>query len=142
MLWNWSNAFEEMTALRREMDEMFNRTHRYFTGSSNRFPAINLYNQDDKILVVAEVPGLKREDLDIQFVDGALTLKGNRPTPQLGEEHIAALREERKTGSFEKSVRIPIEIDAEQIQAQLTDGILKVELPKAAKAKARQITIQ
>lgn len=142
MLWNWSNAFEEMTTLRREMDEMFNRTHRYLTGTNNRFPAINLYNQDDKILVVAEVPGLKREDLDIQFVDGALTLKGNRPAPQLGEEHIAALREERKTGSFEKSVRIPIEIDADNIAAQLNDGILKVELPKAAKAKARQIAIQ
>ena len=66
-----------------------------------------------------------------------------RKAPDFGEaDKLAQLRQERGTGHFEKTVKIPLELDTDRIQAQLTDGVLQIELPKPEKAKPRQITIQ
>jgi len=141
MFWNWTSAFEDLDSLRREMDSLMERTQRFYTGTGANYPLVNIYNQDDRVVVVAEVPGLRKEDLDISFLDGALKLSGERRAPELGEK-VVQLREERGFGRFEKSVRIPLEVDADQIRAQLTDGILQIELPKSERVKPRQIAIQ
>ena len=141
MLWNWTTAFEDIEGLRKEMNQIFERSQGYFGGGAANFPLINLYNQDDKILVIAETPGLKKEDLDIHFIEGSLKIKGQRHFEQEGDQ-LVQLRRERTTGSFEKTIRIPIEVNAEQISARLQDGILQIELPKAEKVKPLQILIQ
>lgn len=141
MFWNWTTALEDMDTLRREMDYLLDRSQRYFTNTGANFPLINLYNQDNKILVAAEVPGVSKENLEISFVDGALKLSGERKAPDFGDK-VAQLREERGYGRFEKTIRIPVEIDAEHIQAQLNDGVLQIELPKPERVKPRQIAIQ
>lgn len=140
MLWNWTSAFEDMESLRREMNTLLERSQRYYTGGGSNYPLLNLYNQDERVLVVAEVPGLDKQDLDLQFVDGVLKLSGERKAPELGEK-VAQLREERAFGRFSKSIKIPVEIDADQIQARLSDGLLEIELPKPAKIQPRQIAI-
>jgi len=142
MLWNWTTAFEDMQTLRREMDHLLERSQNYFTGTSTQsFPLLNIYNQEQSVLVVAEVPGLVREDIDISFVDGTLKLSGERKSVELGEK-VAALREERGLGKFEKSIKIPVDIDSDRISAKLNDGLLSIELPKPEKVKPRQISIQ
>lgn len=140
MFWNWTTALEDIDHLRREMDVLFERSQRYFT-SNGQFPQMNLYNHDQKLVVVAELPGVEKADLDIRFDQGTLTLSGERKAPQLGEQ-VAALREERRLGRFEKSIRIPIEIDDSRITAQLKDGVLQIELPKPERIQPRQIAIQ
>lgn len=140
MLWNWNTTFEEMEALRREMNRVFERTQRY-TGSASSFPPVNLYNHEQEVLVVAELPGLKKEELDITYLEGVLTLKGERQVPEMQEQRVQ-LRAERPLGQFEKTVRIPIDIDVDKITARLEDGILTLTLPKAEQAKTRKIAIQ
>lgn len=141
MLWNWTTAFEDMQTLRREMDHLLERSQNYFTGASTQnFPLLNIYNQEQSVLIVAEVPGVEREAIDISFTDGVLKLSGERKGSDLGDK-VAALREERGLGRFEKSIRIPLEVDAERISARLSDGLLHVELPKPEKIKPRQIAI-
>ncbi|HEY9840595.1 MAG: Hsp20/alpha crystallin family protein [Candidatus Sericytochromatia bacterium] len=141
MFWNWTTAFEDIESLRREMDQLRERTQRYYTGSTSNYPLVNLYNQEDKVLVVAEVPGVSKQDLEISFLDGALKLSGERKAPELGDK-LAQLREERGFGRFEKSIRIPLEVNADEIRAQLNDGVLQIELPKSERVKPRQIAIQ
>ena len=141
MLWNWTTAFEDMETLRQEMDHLLERTQRNYLGSSPGYPLLNIYNQDDRLTVVAEVPGVNREDLNIQYLDGVLKLSGERKSPQLGEDKVVHLREERRYGRFEKTVKIPVEVDASQIQARLSDGLLQIELPKPEQVKPRQIAI-
>ncbi|MGV3525672.1 MAG: Hsp20/alpha crystallin family protein [Candidatus Sericytochromatia bacterium] len=142
MFWNLTPVFDEMDTLRREMDALFDRTHRNLTGNTaSQFPAINLYQDPEQVHVLAELPGVRKEDLELHFADGTLTLKGQRQ-PFQTEAPLVQLRNERRLGNFEKSLRIPIEIDADGIQAELKEGLLQVKLPKAARAKTRQIAIQ
>lgn len=142
MFWNLTPVFDEMDTLRREMDALFDRTHRTLTGSTNsQFPALNLYHDAERVQVVAELPGVRKEELELQFAEGTLTLKGQRQAFQ-SDDPLVQLRNERRLGHFEKSVRIPIEIDVDGIEAELKDGLLQVQLPKAARAKTRQISIQ
>lgn len=140
MIWNWTTALEDIDTLRREMDQLFERSQRNFTQTGNHFPLVNLYSHEQKVLVVAELPGVNKEDLSISFSDGVLKLSGERKAPDFGDK-VAPLREERVHGRFEKSVRIPIEIDADRIQAQLKDGVLQIELPKPERVQPRQIKI-
>ena len=140
MIWNWTQAFDEINTLRREMERALDRSQRYVTGSNSSSPALNIYADTEQVLVVVEAPGLEREALDISFTEGTLTLKGERQAPDLGE-HVVQLRSERALNAFEKNIRIPVEIDVDKIQAQLTDGVLKIVLPKAEKAKASQISV-
>lgn len=141
MFWNWTTAFEDMESLRRDMDSMMKRTQRYIQGDSSRYPALNIYNHEDKVMVLAQIPGVAKEDLDIQFAKGKLTIAGERRLPDQGEQ-VVQLRHERGLGRFEKSIHIPIDVDVDAIQAKVQDGILSLELPKAETAKAKQITVQ
>lgn len=141
MLWNWTTAFEDAEVLRREMETLLDRTQRYFTGNQPNFPLVNIYSQEDKVLVLAELPGVAKEDVELSFMDGALKIKGQRKTPELGDK-LVQLREERLTGQFEKTIRLPIDVDLDQMQARFQDGILQIELPKPEKIKPRQIAIQ
>lgn len=140
MLWNWNTTFEDMDALRREVNSIFDRTNHYI-GRNASFPAINIYNQEHDVLIVALLPGLKKENLEVSYLEGAIRLKGDYPTPEETEDKVL-LRSERQSGSFDKSVRIPFDIDADNITAHLQDGVLRLVLPKAAQAKSRQISIQ
>ena len=141
MLWNWTTAFEDIEVLRKEMNHLFERSQGSFVSGSANFPLINLYNQDDKILVIAETPGLKKEDIDIHFLEGSLKIKGQRQFEQEGDK-LLQLRQERATGAFEKTIRIPLEVKADQISARLQDGVLQIELPKADQVKPLHISIQ
>lgn len=141
MFWTLSNTFEEMDTLRREMEELFNRSQRVFTASGRNFPLINIYNHPEEVRVVAELPGVQKEDLDISYTKGVLKLSGQRKATELSENTVQ-IRSERKTGNFEKTVKIPFEIDADKIHAELKNGVLQIGLPKAETVRTRQIEIQ
>ena len=141
MLWSFSHPFEEMDSLRREMQELMNRSQRVFTASGRSFPLVNLYSTPEDLRVVAEVPGVSKENLDISYSNGLLKIQGERQRPALPERAVS-VRSERQLGRFEKTIRLPLEIEADKIHAELHDGLLQISLPKRDSARSRQIKIQ
>ena len=104
------------------------------------FPALNVWEQGDAFYAEAELPGLKNEDLEILIVGNELTIKGRRP--EWNEEGLTIHRQERGTGEFSRVVRLPVEIDPDKVEANLTDGVLQLVLPKAEAAMPRKIEVR
>jgi HSP20 family protein len=102
-------------------------------------PAVNLWEDEETILVEAELPGLKSDQLDISVRGEELTLKVQRP--ETVEQGVRYHRRERPVGSFTRVVQLPAEVDADHVQAELHDGVLRITLPKAAEAKPRKIEV-
>jgi HSP20 family protein len=102
-------------------------------------PAINVWETGDAVIVESEVPGLKNDQLEISVAGDELTLKIDRPDTV--EEGATYHRRERPVGSFTRLVRLPSEVNADAVQAELHDGVLTISLPKAASAKPRKIQV-
>lgn len=103
-------------------------------------PAINLWESRGELFAEAELPGVKQEDLEVLVVGGELTIKGQRPSPSNGAQPFH--RRERPAGAFQRTVRLPIDVDASKVQATLRDGVLTISLPMAEAAKPRKIAVQ
>jgi HSP20 family protein len=102
-------------------------------------PALDLYQNNDNIVAVVELPGMRKEDIEISLQDGMLTISGERKE-EYGKED-GATRSERSTGKFRRSITLPTRVDANKVNATYKDGILTVTLPKAEEAKPKQIQI-
>jgi HSP20 family protein len=132
-------------SLRDELDRFFevslgdlSRTSSQLLGVWN--PAVDLYEDKNNVVVKAELPGLKREDIEVSLHDGALSISGERKG---GEkvENAEARRTERFVGRFQRTVSLPASVKADKVDAQYKDGVLTVTLPKAEEAKPRHIEI-
>jgi HSP20 family protein len=110
------------------------------------FPAVNVRERDDAIVIEAEVPGLDVSEIDIAATAEEVVLSGRRPacptTGGDGEKGIAWLRRERGTGSFERRLALPVAIDAGLVEAQLVDGVLTVTCPKAPESQPHKIPVR
>ena len=103
-------------------------------------PAIEMFEKEDKFVVKAELPGMKEEDVDVSVTDGTLTIKGERRAEdEVKEENY--YRCERSYGSFFRSIGLPSIVDTGKIKAHYEDGILEIDLPKAAEVKPKKITV-
>ncbi len=147
----WSlSPFRRMTNLRDEVDQLFDYAFgrllgQHEGGGSAQMlegwgPAVNLYDDKEALTVQAELPGMKKEDIQINLQDGFLTISGERKQEEKYES-AQSYRSERFLGRFHRSISLPTEVDAEKIKASYTDGILTVTLPKSEKAKPKQIPI-
>jgi HSP20 family protein len=115
------------------------RLDRLAPGPAGWKPPVDLHETADEYVITAEVPGVAREAIDIQFHDGRLTLSGVRAPRTCTYEQFH--RVERGHGSFSRSFQLPFPIDADSIRADLRDGVLTVTCPKDANAAARRIHI-
>jgi HSP20 family protein len=134
----WSNLRDELNSfLDMPFWSGFNRTGQLFTGWS---PALDLYESGDHFVAVIELPGMRKDAIDISLHDGTLTISGERKreTAKNGE---AAQRTERYVGTFRRSIALPTRVDPAKVAATYQDGILKVTLPKAEEAKPKQIQV-
>jgi HSP20 family protein len=102
-------------------------------------PAINVWEQNDALKVEMELPGVKSEQLDISVAGGELSVKVS--APEESQEEVTYHRRERPIGAFSRIVRLPVEVNAERVEADLHDGVLTITLPKAESAKPRKINI-
>lgn len=107
-------------------------------GYANRFPALDIHENDENITVSLEVPGLRKEDFEISLNDGELTISGERKAEVREGE---TLRNERVYGRFSRTVRLNTPVKADAVSAVYTDGVLVVTLPKSEEAKPRKITV-
>jgi HSP20 family protein len=134
----------------RELMNVHDRLNQLFSDSSARGqddlygnwnPAVDIFEQGDDLILRAEVPGVQRENLNIQVEDGTLVLSGERRREsEVREEN--AYRLERSYGKFSRSFRLPATVDPARITAQYRDGVLEVRLPKLEEARPRKIQIQ
>ena len=103
-------------------------------------PALDAFEDKDSYVVKIELPGMKREDIQVSFHDGELTVSGERkPAEQLKDADVS--RAERYFGRFERTVSLPTTVASDKISAQYKDGVLAITLPKAEQAKPRQIDV-
>jgi HSP20 family protein len=103
-------------------------------------PAMDLVEEDDSLVLRADLPGMSEDDVDIEVKDGVLTVSGERKAEEKkqGEGYY---RVERAFGSFSRSLSIPEGIDPEQVSAQFDDGVLEVRIPKPAERKPHRVQI-
>ncbi len=102
-------------------------------------PLVDLYENEDELLLVADLPGVSKGGLEIQFHDGVLSLEGRR---EIEREGATLLRAEYRPADFVRHFTVADGIDMEKIDASLADGVLQLKLPKAAALKPRKIEIK
>jgi HSP20 family protein len=110
------------------------------SGREGRVPALNIWESEGQVHAEAEVPGLRMEDLEILVKGSELTIKGERKASE--SAGVGYHRRERGTGPFSGTVRLPVEVDVEKVEAQLENGVLTITLPKAASALPRKIAVR
>ena len=113
------------------------RQEQLFTGWT---PALDLYEDKDKFTVKAELPGMKREEIDISVHDGTLTISGERKYEEKNQD-AEPYRSERFFGRFHRTLTLPKPVQADKAKATYKDGILTVILPKTEEAKPKQIQV-
>jgi HSP20 family protein len=111
--------------------------------NQERSLGINIREEDESYVLSALVPGLQAEDLNIQVLDDVLRIEGEykQSSPADKAEESNYLVRELPTGSFTRTLRLPSSIDADKVDARITDGILTLNLPKAESARPRRISI-
>jgi HSP20 family protein len=133
----------------REVSSLQDRLNRAFGGRTERddemqlaawAPPVDIAEEKDRILITAELPGFKENEIEIQTENGMLTLRGERKFEK-ETDGKSYHRVERSYGQFVRSFSLPNNVDREKIQATFRDGLLQVELPKREDAKPRTIKI-
>jgi HSP20 family protein len=134
----WSNLRDELNSFfELPFSSSFARAGQLFSGWS---PALDLYESNDDVIAALELPGMRKEDIEISLHDGTLTISGERKRESSGNGEKAE-RTERYIGTFRRSVALSTRVDANKVSATYRDGILTVTLPKAEEVKPKQIQV-
>jgi HSP20 family protein len=132
----------ELARLHREMDDLFNT---FFGGwptyEHKLWPAIDVAEDENAIVVKAEVPGCKADDVEISVHGNTLTITGEKKQEEEKKEK-GYYHMERSYGSFRRDLSLPDDVDPAQVEATCKDGVLTITLPKAEKAKAVKVKVK
>ncbi len=140
------DPFREMSTLRERMNKLFEDT---FTGrgedkelvSSAWAPAVDIYENENEIVLTAEIPGINEKDVEIKIEDNTLTLKGERKfEKETKEENYHRI--ERSYGSFYRAFTLPHSVDTEKVEAVHENGVLKITMPKRQELKPKTVQIK
>lgn len=139
--------FRELANLQSSITKLFDESFRFPSTSELggftqgwTFP-VDIKETDDSLVLKAEIPGLNREEIKINFNDNQLTIRGERKK-EIKEEGERYLRVERSYGSFSRTFNVDLPVKPEGIKARYADGILEITLPKKEDVKPRQIDIE
>lgn len=114
-----------------------------FLSPANRaewLPPVDIKETDEGYVFHMDVPGMKPEDLDVELHEGVLSIRGSR-SEEKKEEEKGYVRTERRQGSFSRQFRVPTNVQAEALKAEVKDGVLTIEVPKGAEQGARKVTV-
>jgi HSP20 family protein len=139
------DPFRQLSSLHNEIDRLFEAPFSALTAGLQPFtsgwsPALDLHEDKDNFTVRAELPGMKKEEIEISLHDGVLSISGERKEEK--HEDFGVHRSERFVGRFQRTLALPSAVDADKVKATYTDGILTVTLPKSEAAKPRQIQVK
>lgn len=139
----WPNL-GRLSDLRDEIDRLFDSPLNELTRTSQLLsgwtPALDVFEEKDNYVVKAELPGMKKEEIEVSFHDGSLSLSGERQS-ETKEQDAEVYRAERYFGRFQRTVTLPAAVAAGKIKAAYKDGVLTVTLPKTEEAKPKQIDV-
>ncbi|RMH68365.1 MAG: Hsp20/alpha crystallin family protein [Gemmatimonadetes bacterium] len=132
-------TLREVSRLQRDLNRIFGEgsvSHRRY-----RYPAVNVWSNENSVIVTCELPGFEPADIDISVEDGVLKISGERKPVELNENERYH-RRERETGKFSRLVRMPYQIDSDGVEAHFKNGVLTITLPRAEADKPRKIEIK
>lgn len=135
----------------RRFDEDFNNLFEGFfrpmrwadeeTASQGLAPALDVIERNGDFVVKAELPGVKKEDIDVAVENGVLTIAAESKSEHEEKEGDRVIRQERRYGRYVRSLRLGKAVDEKQVQASYKDGVLELVLPKAEEVKPKKITV-
>ncbi len=141
-IFRWGHSWDAFQDVEREVDRLLQSVNLTFQGFrfGRQYPPINLYELHDTLLLTAEVPGTRAEDLSLTISNGVLTLAAQRTDAEnVSDDRFR--RRERPHGSWQRSLEIPVRVREDKLTAEFDNGVLTIHLPKVAKTKPRQIPI-
>ena len=128
----------EIAYLNNEINKIFNESFK----SSVWSPAVDVVETKEDYRVKADLPGLKKEEIDISLNENILTIKGERKDLSEVVENSLFSKREISYGQYQKQISLGIDVDAEKIKASYVDGVLELVIPKSEKTKLRKISIE
>ena len=132
-------TFNRVLAFDRELNRLVN-----WNGQRSFVPSLDVVERADAYLISAELPGVDASAVEISFENNTLTIRGTKApslAPQQNEE-VRVYTAERLSGTFERAVRLPEYVEGDKIEANYTQGVLTITVPKAQAARARKIEIK
>lgn len=142
----WFRRWEPFRELEEEMERLFEEwpfgpwTRRALV-AREWAPRVDMFDRADKVIVKAELPGVKKEDIEISVTGGVLTIKGERKVEEevKDEEYYCC---ERFQGTFYRAIQLPTDVEREKIEANYADGILEITLPRVPEVKPKKIEVK
>jgi HSP20 family protein len=132
------SPFSEFRTLQREMNRLFEGIDDDV--SMSRFPALNVWGNEDNLIVTAEIPGLSKDDININIVNNVLTISGEKKEEELADDTVCH-RYERGVGKFVRTVQLPFAIETGKVTAKHDKGVLTITLPQHEATKPKKIEI-
>ncbi len=140
MVLRMRDPFATLLAVQRAMDNaMRNDWFGSRTSGRGAFPPVNVFSEGDDYVVVAEMPGVKKEDLDVQVKGDTVRIQGKKVVETAGE--VSVHRRERAGGQFDRTLSFPAQLDSAKAAADYRDGVLTLRLPRADSEKPRTVAI-
>ena len=140
------NPLRDMTVMQNRINRLFDDPFFRLSRADDELslgtwnPGVDMYDEDYKIVIKADLPGVDKKDISVDVKDRVLTLSGERNYDnEVKEDNY--YRRERACGKFQRSFILPAEVDPDKIKADFKDGLLKVEVPKPEEKKPKEITI-
>jgi len=138
-------GFGRLTDLRDEIDRLFEAPLAELARSTHLLsgwtPALDMHEDKDNVYVRLEVPGMKKEDIELSLHDGSLSIAGERKGEEKSED-AEVYRAERFFGRFQRTITLPTAVAVDKVKAHYAEGVLTVTLPKAEEAKPKRIDIK
>lgn len=136
------SPWREMDELQREMNRLFGLSQEGRVLNSPSYPAVNIWTNDESMLVSTELPGVNLKDIDINVTADGLSLSGVRNPDLPTEDEARYHRQERSYGTFSRTIQLPFVVDTEKAEARFKDGVLQIALPRAEADKPKTISIR
>lgn len=134
------DPFATLAAVQRAMDSVMGGDWLGTrTAGSGAYPPVSVFNEGEDFVVVAELPGVRKEDLDVQVRGDTLRIKGKKTVAH--EDKASVHRREREAGEFDRTLTLPAQLDAAKVAADYRDGVLTVRLPRAESERPRSVAI-
>ncbi len=141
MITTFADPFEALLNLQRALEERLESSWlQDFTTSRGPFPPINVFQQGDDILAIIELPGIDKNELQIQAKENTIRISGRKSVDY--PNGVSVHRRERMRGEFDRTLSLPVQLDPDHIKAEYQHGILALFLPRAERDKPRAIAIK
>ena len=141
MVMGYADPFETLFAFQRALE---NRLSSEWLGTSTAamgtYPPVNVFQRGDDLVAIVELPGINKEDLNIQAKDNTIRIAGQKTINY--PENVSLHRRERLSGVFDRTLVVPMQIDPDRIKAEYNDGLLALFIPQAEKDKPRTIEVR